>query len=107
MMVGTPTNAVAQLEKSIKTSRGFNLLHRPRPSKVDIGQKRERQLFSGAPCPHGVNVAPSTLIREYRLEPGGITVGPPILQFQGVLTGVPTLVGAIDVVMPAHGQSAR
>jgi circadian clock protein KaiC len=46
-------------------------------------------------------------IREYRREPGGITAGPPILQFQGVLTGVPTLVGAIDLVMPAHGPSAR
>jgi hypothetical protein len=84
-MVATPTNAAAQLEKGIKTSRGFNLLQ--------AAMKR-----SG---PH------EQFIREYRLEPGGITVGPPILRFQGVLTGVPTLVGAIDLVMPAHGPSAR
>lgn len=35
-----------------------------------------------------------TTIREYHLVPGeGVTVGPPIRSFQGVLTGVPTYVG--------------
>lgn len=33
-------------------------------------------------------------IREYRLFPNGIKVGPQLLEFQGVLTGVPTYTGA-------------
>ena len=38
--------------------------------------------------------AHETAIREYRLRPNtGITVGPPIRSFQGVLTGVPTFIG--------------
>jgi circadian clock protein KaiC len=32
-------------------------------------------------------------IREFRLEPGGISVGKPLDQFRGVLTGVPEYVG--------------
>ncbi|HEY0522378.1 MAG TPA: ATPase domain-containing protein [Stellaceae bacterium] len=35
-----------------------------------------------------------TTIREYRLADGGISVGSAIREFQGVLTGVPTYVGA-------------
>jgi circadian clock protein KaiC len=35
-----------------------------------------------------------TAIREYRLNPvQGISVGPPIRAFQGVLTGVPSFIG--------------
>jgi circadian clock protein KaiC len=34
-----------------------------------------------------------TTIREYRLAEGGMSVGGPIRDFQGVLTGVPTYVG--------------
>ena len=33
-------------------------------------------------------------IREYKIGSDGITVGPPLTEFQGVLRGVPTLVGA-------------
>jgi len=32
-------------------------------------------------------------IREYKIGSDGITVGPPLIEFQGVLRGVPTLVG--------------
>jgi circadian clock protein KaiC len=33
-------------------------------------------------------------IREFRLGPGRITVGPPLRDFRGVLTGVPVYVGS-------------
>jgi len=33
-------------------------------------------------------------IREYRIDGGGITLGEPLTNFQGVLRGVPTMVGA-------------
>jgi circadian clock protein KaiC len=33
-------------------------------------------------------------IREFRLEKGGIAVGPPLTKFRGVLTGVPVYEGA-------------
>ena len=39
-----------------------------------------------------------TTIREYRLSGEGISVGPPIRSFQGVLTGAPTLLGKVDIV---------
>ncbi|NNM75576.1 AAA family ATPase [Sphingomonas sp. ID1715] len=32
-------------------------------------------------------------IREYRIGPGGVSLGPPLINFQGVLGGVPVLVG--------------
>jgi circadian clock protein KaiC len=32
-------------------------------------------------------------IREYRIGDAGLTIGPPLYQFQGVLQGVPTFVG--------------
>ena len=32
-------------------------------------------------------------IREFRLGPNGVVVGPPLSEFQGVLTGVPTYMG--------------
>jgi len=32
-------------------------------------------------------------IREFRLGPSGVHVGPPLSKFQGVLTGVPTYTG--------------
>jgi circadian clock protein KaiC len=31
-------------------------------------------------------------IREYRIGKGGITLGEPLVQFQGILRGVPTLI---------------
>ena len=42
-------------------------------------------------------------IREFRLEPGGITVGQPLTEFRGVLTGVPIYEGATrDVLKEAN-----
>jgi circadian clock protein KaiC len=38
-------------------------------------------------------------IREYRIEPGGIRLGPPLEEFQGVLTGVPVYQGAAGTLM--------
>ena len=35
-------------------------------------------------------------IREFRLEPGRISVGPTLREFRGVLTGVPTVVGGSE-----------
>jgi circadian clock protein KaiC len=32
-------------------------------------------------------------LREFEIVPGGLRVGPPLEQFMGVLTGVPTYVG--------------
>ena len=37
--------------------------------------------------------AHETTIREFRIQKGGIVVGEPLKNFQGVLTGVPSLVG--------------
>jgi circadian clock protein KaiC len=40
-----------------------------------------------------------TTIREYRLVSGeGISVGPPIRSFQGVLTGAPTFLGKVNIL---------
>ncbi|KMO34219.1 circadian clock protein KaiC [Methylobacterium variabile] len=39
-------------------------------------------------------------IREYRLFPHGMKVGPPLSDFKGVLTGVPTYVGASGPLLP-------
>ena len=38
-------------------------------------------------------------IREYKIGADGIAVGPPLIDFQGVLRGVPTLVGAAEGLM--------
>jgi circadian clock protein KaiC len=38
-------------------------------------------------------------IRELRIDHSGILVGPPLEEFQGVLRGVPTYVGARDPLM--------
>ena len=38
-------------------------------------------------------------IREYRIDGRGITVGEPLSNFQGVLRGVPALVGAANVLL--------
>ena len=44
-------------------------------------------------------------IREYRLSSGfGVTVGPPIREFQGVLTGVPRFVGSPDSLPVARHE---
>ena len=46
-------------------------------------------------------------IREYRLLPGGLSVGPPILHFQGVLSGIPTLIGSTRGLLRADGTAER
>ncbi|MFL6755129.1 MAG: ATPase domain-containing protein [Sphingomicrobium sp.] len=38
-------------------------------------------------------------IREYRIGNGGITLGPPLMNFQGVLRGVPEMVGVDEALM--------
>ena len=44
-------------------------------------------------------------IREYRLVSGeGLSVGPPIRSFQGVLTGAPTFVGGLDTLPGARAE---
>ena len=40
-------------------------------------------------------------IRECRVTRGGLTVGEPLVEFQGVLTGVPQYFGAIEPLMPS------
>ena len=40
-------------------------------------------------------------IRECRVAHGGLRVGPPLQEFQGVLTGVPRYVGETEPLM--HG----
>lgn len=37
-----------------------------------------------------------TTIRELRFADGSLTVGPPLSGFQGVLTGVPTILSSTD-----------
>jgi circadian clock protein KaiC len=39
-------------------------------------------------------------IREYRIGGGGLTLGAPLVDFQGVLRGVPTFIGKL----PAFGR---
>jgi circadian clock protein KaiC len=45
-------------------------------------------------------------IREFRLGPHGISVGPPLSSFQGVLTGVPTYTGESGPLLGKEGQRA-
>jgi circadian clock protein KaiC len=45
-------------------------------------------------------------IREYRLFPNGLHVGPPLLNLQGVLTGLPTYTGPRENLMHAAETSA-
>ena len=45
-------------------------------------------------------------IREYRLGPDGVGVGPPLAEFHGVLTGVPTYAGeAASLHKDGHGRA--
>lgn len=43
-------------------------------------------------------------IREFRLGPEGLRLGEPLTQFQGILRGVPTLVGEGPALMDAGGE---
>jgi circadian clock protein KaiC len=44
-------------------------------------------------------------IRECRVGPGGLTVGDPLRDFQGVLTGVPSYTGQAEPLM--HEESKK
>jgi circadian clock protein KaiC len=39
-------------------------------------------------------------IREFRLTAQGVKIGPPLTEFQGILTGVPTYVGSVRPLLP-------
>ncbi len=43
-------------------------------------------------------------IREFRLFPDGMQVGPQLLEFQGVLTGVPSYGGSADPLLRGRGE---
>jgi circadian clock protein KaiC len=45
-------------------------------------------------------------IREYQLFPNGLQVGPPLLDLQGVLTGVPTYTGSRERLIGSIGDAA-
>ncbi|HEY1629185.1 MAG TPA: hypothetical protein VGF52_04955, partial [Tepidisphaeraceae bacterium] len=42
------------------------------------------------------NGAHELTIREMRMSSRGIEIGPPLTNFQGILSGIPTLLGAKD-----------
>ena len=46
-------------------------------------------------------------IRESRVDKGGLQVGPPLHEFHGVLTGVPSFVGAAHDLLPVGLDSAQ
>lgn len=46
-------------------------------------------------------------IREIRLSSDGVHVGPPLEQFQGILTGVPTYVGKPAPLLDPHANDGR
>jgi circadian clock protein KaiC len=43
-------------------------------------------------------------IREMRLGPGGVQIGRPLNEFQGVLTGVPTFTGHHQQMLESNGR---
>lgn len=45
-------------------------------------------------------------IREFRINAGGLNLGEPLRDFQGVLTGVPTFRGATGALLPATSVAA-
>lgn len=45
-------------------------------------------------------------IREFRLGAGGLQLGEPLREFQGVLTGVPSFTGLVRELMPAERGSS-
>ena len=54
--------------------------------------------------PFSVSARPLNVlaIREYRIGKGGITLGPPLINFQGVLRGVPEMIGVEEALMEAE-----
>lgn len=47
-----------------------------------------------------------TTIREYRIAEGGLTIGPPLDRFQGILRGVPSFIGHGDPLLNS-GEGSR
>ena len=45
-------------------------------------------------------------IHEYRLSPQGLRVGPPLMELQGVFTGVPAYSGPQERLMRSGGDAA-
>jgi circadian clock protein KaiC len=45
-------------------------------------------------------------IREFRLTTEGVKVGPPLTEFRGILTGVPTYAGGTNPLLPT-GESRK
>jgi circadian clock protein KaiC len=43
-------------------------------------------------------------IREFRLTAGGVKVGPPLTEFQGILSGVPNYRGGASPLLPTKGR---
>ena len=43
-------------------------------------------------------------IREMRVGPGGVHIGRPLNEFQGVLTGVPTFTGPNEQMLESNGR---
>jgi len=46
-------------------------------------------------------------IREYQIGPQGLSLGEPLRKFQGVLSGVPTFVGAVNPVLQSQNDPDR
>lgn len=47
-------------------------------------------------------------IREYDVTPNGVLVGQPLREFQGILTGAPTFVGAAtDLIQKRENSDER
>jgi circadian clock protein KaiC len=44
-------------------------------------------------------------IRECRVSKGGMNIGEPLTEFQGVLTGVPQYIGAVEPLMPNESDA--
>ena len=45
-------------------------------------------------------------IREYQLSPHGLRVGPPLMELQGVFTGVPAYSGPQEHLIGSGGDAA-
>ncbi|HWJ37408.1 MAG TPA: ATPase domain-containing protein, partial [Sphingomicrobium sp.] len=43
-------------------------------------------------------------IREFRIDQHGITLGEPLMHFQGVLRGVPELIGGAEPLLEAQSE---
>jgi circadian clock protein KaiC len=46
-------------------------------------------------------------IREFRIDEGGIRLGRPLREFQGILTGVPVFHGKVDELMDENGEGRK